>query len=121
MRFKIDENLPLECAHVFRAFGHDATTVLEEGIGGGADQELLSVCSMEKRALVTLDLDFSDIRLYPPGEFPGIVVFRLSSQDKCYLLECLHRVMPLFETESLDGTLWIVEEERVRIRGSREG
>ena len=31
MRFKIDENLPLEVAHLLREEGHEATTVAEQG------------------------------------------------------------------------------------------
>ncbi len=30
MRFKIDENLPVEVAELLRRLGHDATTILEQ-------------------------------------------------------------------------------------------
>jgi predicted nuclease of predicted toxin-antitoxin system len=33
-------------------------------------------CTHEGRILLTLDLDFSDIRAYLPEEFPGILVLR---------------------------------------------
>jgi predicted nuclease of predicted toxin-antitoxin system len=38
MKFKIDENLPVEIADLFRAAGFDAITVLEQTLGGEADQ-----------------------------------------------------------------------------------
>jgi Domain of unknown function (DUF5615) len=35
MRFKIDENLPIEVAELLRAAGHDALTVLDQNLGAG--------------------------------------------------------------------------------------
>jgi hypothetical protein len=37
MRFKIDENLPIDAAELLAAAGHDAHTVLQEGLGGNPD------------------------------------------------------------------------------------
>ena len=71
MRFKLDENLPSELASLFREFGHDAVTVLDQGMGGTDDSDLASVCAREQRVLVTLDKDFSDIRTYPPNRHAG--------------------------------------------------
>jgi predicted nuclease of predicted toxin-antitoxin system len=119
MKFKIDENLPLEFAQVLQSVGHDAVTVLEEALSGATDREVLSVCCSEDRALLTLDLDFSDIRSYPPQETPGIIVFRVQSQDKQYLLWLLNRVIPLIG-DRLRKKLWIVEEDRIRIRSDQD-
>jgi predicted nuclease of predicted toxin-antitoxin system len=54
MKFKLDENLPLAAA---------------------------DVCPDEERILVTLDLDFDDIRVYSPKSYSGIIVLRLQRQD----------------------------------------
>ena len=66
MRFKIDENLPIEAADLLNQRGHDAQTVLQEELSGAPDTDIASVCKREKRALLTLDTDFSDIRTYRP-------------------------------------------------------
>ena len=87
MRVKLDENLPLQLSRLFTESGHDAVTVLDEGIGGATDAEIASVCLAEERVLVTQDVDFADIRMYPPGDYPGIVVFRLASQTRDLILE----------------------------------
>lgn len=34
MRFKLDENLPVEMAEFFRSYGHDAQTVLDKKLSG---------------------------------------------------------------------------------------
>ena len=82
MRFKVDENLPIEVAQMLRQAGREAATVLEQHLGGSEDAQLAPLCQLESRILVTLDMDFSDIRNYPPAEFPGLVVLRLRQQDK---------------------------------------
>jgi predicted nuclease of predicted toxin-antitoxin system len=117
MKFKIDENLPVEAAESLHQMGYEAATVLEQGLGGGADARIASVCQQEGRALVTLDTDFADIRSYPPGEYPGLIVLRLKRQDKLHVLEIIGRLKETLLSEALEGYLWIVEEGRVRIRG----
>ena len=77
MRFEVDENLPIEVAEMLRQAGHDATTVLEQHLGGSNDAQSAALCQLESRILVTLDMDFSDIRTYPPIECPGLIVLRL--------------------------------------------
>lgn len=62
MKVKVDENLPREVADLFRQAGHDTATVEEEGLGGKPDAIVASFVKREERLLVTLDLDFSDIR-----------------------------------------------------------
>jgi predicted nuclease of predicted toxin-antitoxin system len=117
MRFKVDENLPIEVAEVLRQAGHDAATVLEQRYGGSADERLASLCQRENRALLTLDMDFADIRSYPPAEFPGLIVLRLRQQDKPYVLDVLVRLIRTLDQEPTERHLWIVEENQIRIRG----
>lgn len=68
MRFKVDENLPVEVAALIREAGHEADTVNDERIGGAEDSDIAALCQRERLALVTLDLDFADIRAYLPGD-----------------------------------------------------
>ncbi|MFQ5507305.1 MAG: DUF5615 family PIN-like protein [Planctomycetota bacterium] len=79
MEFKIDENLPEQAAAVLSLAGHDATTVKEQELAGASDRHLASLCRHEKRAFVTLDLDFADIRVFPPTEYPGLIVLGCES------------------------------------------
>ena len=117
MLFKIDENLPVEIAELPVQAGHDAKTVNDQSLQGSHDPALLDVCRSEQRVLLTLDLDFSDIRTYPPQENAGIVVLRVSSQAKPHIIRAVRHITPLFDREPLKYHLWIVEETRVRIRG----
>jgi len=78
MRFKIDENLPNDVAALFSRSGHDVATVHGQGLPGAADGTIVTVCQREGRVLVTLDLDFADIRTFRPEQSPGLVVIRAS-------------------------------------------
>ncbi len=117
MRFKIDENLPVEVALRLRAAGHDATTVTDQDMVGEPDTTLSEACRRGHMALVTLDLDFADIRSYPPEQHSGLIILRVSRRGKRHIIEVFDRVVPLFETEPLTQHLWIVDEHSVRIRG----
>ena len=116
MRFKVDENLPVQCVAQLREAGHDALSVHDQGLSGAADPRIAEVCADEGRVLVSLDLDFADIRTYPPSGSAGIIVFRLRSQDAATLHRIVHRMLSLFPDESPAGRLWVVEEDKVRIR-----
>jgi predicted nuclease of predicted toxin-antitoxin system len=116
MRFKVDENLPEDVADLLRSVGHDAHSIHEERLAGALDQRVAEVAQAERRTLVTLDLDFADVRQYPPREYAGIVVMRLTRQDKPHVLATMRRITPLFATEPVAGRLWIVEDDRIRIR-----
>ena len=66
MKFKLDENMPIEAADLLRNAAYDAETVDDEQLAGHIDPVIAQVCKQEGRILITLDLDFSDIRHYPP-------------------------------------------------------
>ena len=98
------------------AAGHDVLWA-GEWIEDPGDEEILARAHGEGRILVTLDMDFSDMRNYPPAEFPGLIVLRLRQQDKPHVLDVWMRVMQVLHQEPIEGHLWIVEENRIRIRG----
>ena len=116
MRFKLDQNLSDKLTGLFVEAGHDAVTVAEQGMAGDGDADIATVCATEGRALVTLDTGFADIRLYPPGRYPGLVVLRPSRQGPRHQAEVVSRFLRQLHGPSLQGQLWIVEDARVRIR-----
>jgi predicted nuclease of predicted toxin-antitoxin system len=116
VRFKVDENLPVEVAEILRTAGHDAATVNDQAVGGASDPDLASLVRRESRALITLDAGFADIRSYPPKEYKGLVVLRLARQDKDHVLQTCNRLVKRLASEELVGQLWIVEASRIRVR-----
>ncbi len=115
-KFKVDENLPIEVADLLQQAGYDAATVYDQNLVGAIDTDIAKVCQTESRAIVTLDLDFADIRTYPPKEYSGIVVMRLRQQDKAYVLNVAARWIKALPDETLEGRLWIVDDNKIRVR-----
>lgn len=116
LRFKIDENLPVEAAEILNRAGHDAISAFHQGLTGAADKSIAEVCQEEQRVLLTLDLDFADIRTYPPDLYAGLIVLRIKRQDKLAVMTVVERLVRALQAESPAQRLWIVDENRIRIR-----
>lgn len=116
--FKLDENLPGAAAAVLSGAGHDVSTVLLQELGGAPDPQIAQVCSQEGRILVTLDSGFGDIREYPPGSHPGIVVLQPNSPSLSSIVGMVERLAALLVSgEPVAGCLWVLDSTRLRIRG----
>jgi predicted nuclease of predicted toxin-antitoxin system len=120
MRAKLDENVPIEAAELLRAADWECDTVYDEGLAGADDPEIAAACQAGARVLFTLDLDFADIRAYPPSEYVGIVVLRPVEPSRRQALELVSRVLPVLSAEWTEHRLWIVEPGRVRVRGAND-
>lgn len=118
MKFKIDENLPNECADLLVEAGHEAQTVHAEGLQGAPDSQVVVYCQEEDRILITLDRGFGNLTAYPPKRYPGFIVLQPHRQDRNAVLVLLRQAIAVFSVKPLQHHLWIVEEARVRIRGS---
>lgn len=116
MKFKVDENLPDELSQLLRSAGWDSATVVEQNLGGVEDPPLARVCSSEARILVTFDRGFSNIKAYSGFGLSGVVVFRLKRQDKPHVLNVGNQLVQELKRRELNGELWIVHENRIRIR-----
>ena len=116
MKLKIDENLPRECAEILRDGGFEADTVADERLTGAEDSAIAAGCRAEGRVLITLDLDFANIRAYAPSEYAGIIVLRSKRQDRHAVLALVHRIALVLADRAPSGELWIVEPDRIRFR-----
>lgn len=120
MAYKLDENLPFEAAAVLSSLGLEIKTVSQQKMNGCSDTELIEVCTAEELALITLDLDFSDVRVYPPEKHAGIIVLRAGNMGKKKVIDLLIWICPLLKQDNFYGKLWIVEENKIRIRSKKE-
>lgn len=118
MEFKIDENLPSDACLILRDAGHDAVSVLDQQLGGHPDSDVANICQAESRTLVTLDTDFANIIAYPPEDYAGIIVIRTEDQSKPVVLAHVRRLVDILRSESPRRRLWILEADRVRVRGA---
>ena len=76
MKLKLDENLSRHLKHVLENLNYDVLTASDQGLLSQDDITIGKAAKTEGRMLLTLDLEFGDLRKYPPGNHPGIILFR---------------------------------------------
>ncbi|MCL4207158.1 MAG: DUF5615 family PIN-like protein [Pirellulaceae bacterium] len=115
MKLKLDENLGVRGAELFRAAGHDVATVSEQQLASASDREVVTACQAEQRCLVTLDQDFANPLVFEPRDYAGIAVLRLPSRPTPSDLWATCRMLIAALTrEDICGRLWVVRRDRVR-------
>jgi predicted nuclease of predicted toxin-antitoxin system len=115
VRFKLDENLEGRLTSLLTDRGHEADSVVAEGLGGATDGRLFAKCTEDRRVLITLDLDFADPLRFPPAGGPGIMVLRPRRNTLAVISETLTAALPALERNRIEGALWIVEPDRIRV------
>lgn len=68
---------------------------------------------------MTLDLDFGNIREYPPEQYRGLVVLRVVDQSRRGVLRLVERVLAVLNRTPLEGQLWVVSDRGIRVRPGR--
>ena len=116
MKFKLDENLPTELAFDLRMLGHDAETVLDEGLRGVADATLVRVAAAEARILLTLDKGIANLLQYPSHEQGGVVLFRRDSSGRRAVLEFMRTSLPRLLEMELQKKVTVAGPSRLRSR-----
>jgi predicted nuclease of predicted toxin-antitoxin system len=118
MRFLIDANMPRSIIAPIRSLGHEVEFARDIGLAAASDHEIAARAEATGPALPTRDLDFADVRRYPPDLYRGIIVLRLPDG---MIAKDIARVAERFLldstfVENLAGRLAIVERDRVRFR-----
>ena len=100
---------------MLRQAGHDVVSVVEQGMQGSTDFDLIEVCRRENRGLVTLDLEFGNPLVFTPSDYPGIAVLRLPHGGNSDDLRDAVRTLAIgLEREAFEGKLWIIQRGRIR-------
>lgn len=118
MRFFLDANMPRRCQGVLLARGHEVEHARDIGMGMEPDAKIAEHAKTSNSVLVTRDLDFADVRTYPPEKFHGVIVMRVPedavAEEIASLLERFLRHASWVQL--LPGRLCILEPNRVRFR-----
>lgn len=116
MKLKLDENLSGLLKPRLEILGHDVMTVADEGLLSQPDPVIGKAAREEGRVLLTLDVEFADLRKYPAGEHPGIILFRPERFGPLEVNEFIHDFIKEADLEALSGCVVIVDPKKVRVR-----
>lgn len=115
MRFKLDENIPVALARMLGGLGRDVDTVSEEHLTGRPDWDVWACSQDAERLLITQDLDFSDIRRFPPGTHSGILLLRLGTPSCRELVDRVGSVFLNEPVEEWHGAFVVVTDRKLRV------
>jgi predicted nuclease of predicted toxin-antitoxin system len=116
MNLKLDENLSRHLKDILKKYRHEVLTAADQGLLSRFDTEIAEAAKIEDMMLLTLDLEFADLRKYPPGNHPGIILFRPRSLGPLAVNRFIEEFVADTDLTPLKGSLVIVEPNRVRVR-----
>lgn len=116
MRFLADMGVSLRVVSWLRGQGHDATHLREEGLKRLPNGEIFKKAVLERRILLTFDLDFGEIVALSRGEKCSVIVFRLRNTRTFHVIARLEAVLKASSGHLEKGAVVVVEESRHRIR-----
>lgn len=116
--FLVDASLPRDTASLIMAAGYHAIDVRAIGMGTAPDQEIAFYAQANGLCIITRDLDFSNIREYPPEQRSGVVVIRAPEDaGRVFVLNLVSKFLQKTEIlERLPGRLAIVSVSRIRLK-----
>jgi len=115
--FLIDADLPRDLVELFETAGHEAIHADHVHLGAAPDESIAAFAKTSRRCLVTGDFDFSDIRLFPPREYWGIVVLVIPyGVTGAYIRQLVTEFLDRNADVDMKGKLEIVEVGRIRVR-----
>jgi predicted nuclease of predicted toxin-antitoxin system len=116
MKLLADECVYKATVDLLRSWGHDVHTAQDAGLAGKPDDEILAYAIGHERVLVTIDLDFSNIRHYPPKTHKGIIVAKMRPRNAEQVHHVLEHLLNTIEEDTLNQSFVIVDQSKYRIR-----
>ncbi len=115
MRIELDENIPVSAGERLRS-GHDVVTVINEGLAGATDVNVLANATSSSRLVVTLDRGFADFRTHPPGSHAGIIVLRVEDQSPPAIVREMESLLSTVDLDDLSGCVSVFRAGTIRVR-----
>lgn len=116
MRILADMHISPETVRFLRDIGHDVIRVNEILPANSTDSLIVKAARDSKRAVLTQDLDFSELIAVSGDSQPSLISLRLSSSRIEYVNNILAKILPGIDEDVIKGSMISVEDSRIRIR-----
>ncbi len=117
MKFFLDENIPYSSAVMLDALGHEVSHAGKTDMKGCDDKKIAEHAAKNKAVLVSKDLEFGNVLLYPEGSHYGVMIIRFPYDlTGKQITENLKEFVKNIDVKDLVGHLTILELGRYRTR-----
>ncbi|MBI5066304.1 DUF5615 family PIN-like protein [Candidatus Woesearchaeota archaeon] len=117
MKFFLDENISISVVNFIKILGFEVEHARTAGLSGATDKEISEYAKKNKAILVTKDLEFGNILIYPEKSHHGLLILRLPNYYKtAQLVKILVNFLENIKPKILESAITILEVGRYRIR-----
>jgi predicted nuclease of predicted toxin-antitoxin system len=119
VRFLIDNALSPVIDERLTTAGHDAKHVRDYQLQAASDDEIVARAQDEQRVLVSADTDFGTLLALRRERSPSVVLLRNGTQQRRpgQQSELLLANLSAVERDLAEGSIVVIEPDRIRIRG----
>lgn len=99
-----------------RSQSHDVVHLRDEALQRLPDAAIFTKAQIEKRIVLTFDLDFGEIAALTQPDPASVVVFRLRNARADHVIARLDAALEMASAALAEGAVVLVEEARIRVR-----
>ena len=115
MKFLLDMPVSAILIDILNSYGHEGVHAYDIGYDRATDSELLDLARREGRIIITADLDFPRLLALSDACGPGLILFRGGNYSDLEMSDLLQRVLNEASPETLEKSICVVDQKRIRI------
>jgi len=117
MKFFLDANIPYSILKIFQKLNLDAIHARDAGLNRATDSEIFLYAAKNKHIIVTKDLEFANIQIFPTKSHKGAIVLRLPSTfNALQFSRVVEDFLNSVNINDLENAIAIVKLGKYRIR-----
>jgi predicted nuclease of predicted toxin-antitoxin system len=116
VKFLVDMPLPPALAVWLAGQGHDAVHALDLALDRAPDIEIFARARVDKRTVVTADLDYPRLLALSGASEPSLILFRGADWAEIIVIERMAAILRSLGAEEIEQSILVVDRDRIRRR-----